>query len=414
MSKTARDRRPNLRPPTRIEVNEGNTRRRVILLVVCIAIAITAFSYGVTGLIKSRDKSGFTEIISSGTEASCADDFRFYYQLGEKNGNALYRTLSALWERETVLAYRYFEAEETFAGIGNLASLSASPNEEVELEPALYAALETLERSGTRVHYLAPIELHYRSVFYAESDYVASQYDIAKNPELSAYYSALAAFARDPSSVQIELLGDNTARLSVSDEYLAFTEKNEISTFVSLGYLKNAFICDYLAAAFIDAGFTEGVLSSDDGFSRNLDTASGRSYTFNLFCRAEGGIDIAAKMQQERFDALIFLRAYPLSSSDSERIYVFDDGKTMTGYLDPASGGAKTSADNLVLYGGESCAELMLAALPLWVADSLDPLDLLALDCEAIWCTDREIRCTDPAAPVFDLHPSYTKVNITP
>ena len=103
MGKTARDRRPNLRPPTRIEVSEGNTKRRVILLVLCIVIALSAFTYGVVQYFKGRERSGFTEITASGqSESSVASEFTFFYQLGEKNGEALYRTLAALWSRETV------------------------------------------------------------------------------------------------------------------------------------------------------------------------------------------------------------------------------------------------------------------------------------------------------------------------
>ena len=54
----------------------------------------------------------------------------------------------------------------------------------------------------------------------------------------------------------------------------------------------------------------------------------------------------------------------------------------------------------------------MLAALPLWVAESLDAADLAALPFEAVWCESREIRCTDPAAPLVELNEKYTKVNI--
>lgn len=411
MRKTARDRRPNLRPPKRIEVNEGNTRLRVILLIVCIAIAIGAFAYGINAFLKGSDRKGFTEITASGAD-SVADELHFYYQLGDKGGSALYRELSAFWKMECERAHRIFSSEELFSGVGNLAALSAKPGETVTLDPSVYAALSRLEASGIRTHYLAPIELHYRSIFYSENDFEASYYDISKNPSLSEYYGELAAFARDPSSVSIELLGDNTARLVLSDAYRAFALENEITCFVSLGYLKNAFVVDHLAERLSAAGYTDGTLSSVDGFTRNLGAENGRDYSFNLFCRSDDGIDLAAKLNCGGLGALISLRSYPLSGEDLDRIYLFADGSTLTSYLDPRDGAARASTDNLVLYGGESCAELLLLAIPLWVADSLQASELLTLECEAIWCYDGEIRCTDPAAPISDLNVAYAKVNI--
>ena len=412
MKRTARDRRPNLRPPTRIEVNESNTRRRVILLAICIAIAVAAFAYGINSFVKSKEHRGFTEIKASGSE-SVGDEIRFYYQLGEKKANKLYSAITELWGEACEDAYRIFSAEETYEGIGNLASLSKTPGEVVTLDPTLYAALEMLDACGVRVQYLAPIELHYRSVFYAESDWEALGYDITKTPELSAYYGELAAFARDPEAIRIELLGDCKASLILSDAYRAYAAEKEITTFVSLGYLKNAFVVDYLASVLAENGYVAGTLTSDDGFTRNLDLASGRSYSLNLFCRNGNAIDLAARFEDRTVGALISLRSYPISAEDLDRYYLFEDGRTMTAYLSLGDGGSRTSSSDLVLYGGDSCAALMIAAIPLWVADTLDGAALVSLSFDAIWCTDGEIRCTDPAAPILDLNSEYEKVNLS-
>lgn len=412
MGKTARDRRPNLRPPKRIALEEKPSRGRVILLIVCIIVAVASISYGVTALIRSRDKSGFTEITSSGVDPSVADDFRFFYQLGDKGGNALYKTLSGLYEDACETAYRLFSAEETFDGMSNLASLSASPNEIMTVDEPLYRALELLVSSGSRVPYLAPIELHFRSVFYITNDIEASEYDIAKNPTLRAYYGELAAFARDPDAISIELLGDCRVRLKVSDEYLAYAEAMELTALVSFGYFKNAFICDYLAECFAEAGYVEGYFSSYDGFTRNLDLASERSYSFNLFCRKGNEIDLAASLDTKGVGALVYLRNYPISAHDDDRIYVFESGATLTEFLDPTDGGSRTATANLVLYRGDSCAEMILSASAIWVAETLDEAALSALSCDFIWCVDGEIRCSDENAPIYDLSSDYRKVKM--
>ena len=62
--------------------------------------------------------------------------------------------------------------------------------------------------------------------------------------------------------------------MSVSDDYLAFAEKNFISDFIDFSWMKNAFITDYVADVMIDNGYTLGSLTSYDGFTRNLDQTS--------------------------------------------------------------------------------------------------------------------------------------------
>lgn len=74
--------------------------------------------------------------------------------------------------------------------------------------------------------------------------------------------------------MNVELLGGNQVKLSVSDDYLAFAEKNFISDFIDFSWMKNAFITDYVADVMIDNGYTLGSLTSYDGFTRNLDQTS--------------------------------------------------------------------------------------------------------------------------------------------
>jgi hypothetical protein len=200
---------------------------------------------------------------------------------------------------------------------------------------------------------------------------------------------------------------------SLSESHSEFTENVFGKEAPMPPAVQKATFNECLAETLAEAGYTEGTLSSIDGFTRHLDTDSGRDYSFNLFCREGNGIDLAAKLEGGDLKALISLRSYPLSGEDLDRVYLFADGSTLTSYLDTRDGASRVSTDNLVLYGGESCVELLLQAIPLWVADALSASDLVSLDLEAIWCEDGEIRCTDPSAPIFDLDEKYVKVDLT-
>ena len=47
-------------------------------------------------------------------------------------------------------------------------------------------------------------------------------YDAYQNGEVAAYFSEVAAYSNDPSDVNVELLGGNQVKLSVSDDYPCF------------------------------------------------------------------------------------------------------------------------------------------------------------------------------------------------
>ena len=82
----------------------------------------------------------------------------------------------------------------------------------------------------------------------------------------------------------LELLGGNQVKLNVADAYLQFAKANEITEFINFYWLKNAFIVDYMAEELEAAGFTGGIISSFDGFQRNLGATKGSYSQNNSYC----------------------------------------------------------------------------------------------------------------------------------
>lgn len=184
------------------------------------------------------------------------------------------KALTLLYTDSIVKAYKMFSMDESFEGITNVYDLNRHPNETMVVDDALYHAFELIAETGNRAIYLAPVYTEYDNLFFCNDDSETVNYDAYQNGEVAAYFSEVAAYSNDPSDVNVELLGGNQVRLSVSDDYLAFAEKNFISDFIDFSWMKNAFITDYVADVMIDNGYTLGSLTSYDGFTRNLDQTS--------------------------------------------------------------------------------------------------------------------------------------------
>ena len=90
------------------------------------------------------------------------------------------------------------------------------------VDDALYHAFELIAETGNRAIYLAPVYTEYDNLFFCNDDSETVNYDAYQNGEVAAYFSEVAAYSNDPSDVNVELLGGNQVKLSVSDDYLAF------------------------------------------------------------------------------------------------------------------------------------------------------------------------------------------------
>ena len=70
----------------------------------------------------------------------------------------------------------------------------------------LYSALEQLEGSGTRYHYLAPLYEQYYAMFNSASDAEAAEYDPRLNDAQAEFFSQIAAFASDSGEIALSLI----------------------------------------------------------------------------------------------------------------------------------------------------------------------------------------------------------------
>ena len=196
-------------------------------MIACLIVASGAFIYALNGLM-SND-SGWTSIeASSSAETNCGDDFIFQYYVGAAgvDATAERKALTLLYTDALVKAYEVFHNDEAFEGVNNIYEINQHPNEELTVDPVLYGAFETVAEYGRREIYLAPVYLEYKNLFFCNDDSETFHYDAEQNADVRTYFGEIAAYANDPSMVNVELLGDNRLKLHVSEEYLAYAKEN--------------------------------------------------------------------------------------------------------------------------------------------------------------------------------------------
>lgn len=398
MRKTGRDKRPHVKPVTRIELSEKNIKLRWILIVVFLSIAVVSILIGLTSMLNTEP--GWQEVEVSSEQPTCSEDFVLMYDFGGSGGNATaeYKQLTALYSEAMANAFRIFSADMQEDGLYNVRYLNDHINQTVTVDEVLYEALSVIAAYDNRSVFLAPAAVEYDRVFYAENDAEAESFDPACNQEMAAYVGQIAAFANDPEMISLTLLGNNQVCLKVADAYLAYAEENEIDTFLDLDWMTNAFIADYIADLLVENGFTCGYLVSYDGFTRNLDSR-GNSYSLNIFDFEDSAVNMPARLSYDSPLSIVQLRSYPMSDRDCWHYYAYKNGRITTALLDSADGMSKSSIDDLVAYSEEAgCAELLMQMIPVFIADdfSSEALDMLAEQgIHSVWCEGSAVCHTD-------------------
>lgn len=382
-----------------LELSNKNLKVRMIAFIMLAALALTAFGYGLWNLLSTE--SGWREIEANSTsELNCATEFVFMYNLGESGESATVenKALTLVYTDAVVDGYQLFTNDEGYAGVNNIHYINQHPNEEIVVHEALYQAFSTIKEYDNRSIYLAPVYAQYDDIFYAGDDFETVDYDPYQNEEVAAYYKEVASYANNAEVIDLELLGDNTIRLNVSDEYLKYAEENYITSFIDFAWLKNAFVVDFLADAMTEKGYTLGTISSYDGFSRNLDD-SGTSYSFNIYDKVGESLFGAGIMQYKGAKSIVFMHNYPINSMDENRFYTMKDGVIRTFYLDVVDGKCKSSINNLVSYSDAySCAEILMQMIPVYITDTFEYTKISELqekDIYSVYCNEYVIYHND-------------------
>jgi len=402
------DRRPNVKPVTKLELSEKDVRKRTILAGVFLVIGIVAIGYGLFSLLNTQP--GWVEVQISNTETNVSPEFTLMYDFSQSGGSATFenKQLSLLYTQAVRDAHVIFSPDE--AAADNLYALNAAPGKPVKVHPVLYEAFRLLEEYGDRSVFLAPVYTEYDRVFRAEGDGEAMIYDPDFSQEAAALIEEMTAYTSDPDHVRVEVLEDGYLRLEMSEAYLAYAEENGIETFLDFGWLRNAFVADFLAARLEEGGFTRGYLESYDGFIRNLDSRA-EGYSVNIFHKEGRDVYIPARVETSGKMASVRFRAYPVDAQDNLSFHLYADGTAVSGFI-AGDGRNKTALEDLLVIGaGKTCAELALSTAPYYIVDTLSEEGLESLLEEGIgciWCAGGKVISTDESLTVTLLDSAYT------
>ncbi len=400
------------KPIREILVSPEYSKWRIWLVVLLLALGATLIAVSVSKMLGV--KPGWITV-EAGVQDSCSGDFHFQYLLGEsgKSPNLEQREVIQKYDQVARDAYQIFHESKSFSDVKNVCYLNTHPNEAVEVPEVLYDAFALLEQHQNRALYLAPVYGHYVGMFLCTEDWAAQSYDPKQDAEAAKFIADALSFAGNEEKVKLELLGNNQVKLCVAEDYLQFAQANEITAFIDFYWLKNAFIVDYMADELVKAGYTSGILSSFDGFQRNLSTPKG-SYNLNLFDRVGENIYQAAVLTYTDMTAFVSLRNYPTSALAVQQYYTWKNGEITSCHIDIADGMNKTAVNDLLGYSKtKSCAEILLQLYPIYVAENLDADALAALPAngiETIHTKDYVFYTSDADAKLSQL---YTKGDIS-
>ncbi len=371
----------------KVELSTSHIGLRIAATVFFLIVGASALAYGISGLINGD--SGWREIQAYTSEGTtCSSDFMLLYNVGSKGSvSKEKRAVTALYTEAARDGYELFNAETELENVHNLKYLSLHPNEEIEVDSQLYAALEKYVKSGDRLLYLGPIYSTYDGIF-ASSPEMSGDFDPARNEGLRQFGERVCEFARDPQKIDLELLGENRVKLKASADYLDYLKENEIDELINFYWLKNAFIADMIATRFEEEGLNACIISSFDGYTRCLGDSGECAETL---LRLDGKAAVpAATMRYSGKMSTVALRSYPASDAENER-YLDLGEEFRSRFIDPADGLNRTSISEL--YGNSralGCADVALALAPVFVAESFRPPEF-GDEIGAVWFEDGEV-----------------------
>ena len=118
--KNSRDRRPYIRPVTRVELSEKDVKKRTVLAIVFLAIAVIAIGYGLFSLVNTQP--GWVEVTGSSREPNVSSDVKLMYDFSRSGGSATAenKQLSLIYTQACRDAHVVFSPDEPTGGIAAL------------------------------------------------------------------------------------------------------------------------------------------------------------------------------------------------------------------------------------------------------------------------------------------------------
>ena len=398
-----------------IELSEKHIGLRWALVAIFLAVGLICIAIFLFSLL--GEEEGWQTIAPTDKSFMPTGEITLNYNLGTTEISAAKekKEVEKIYTDALAKSYKLFDVYRSYDGLVNIYHINQHPNEILTVDRELYKAFELVESENNRSIYLGTVQSEYRNVFACTDDSNASQADPYFNEEAKNNIEELTAFIKDPAAINIELLGENKIRLNVSDEYKALFEEYDEVNYIDFAWLTNAFIIDEVANALLARGYTNGYVSSYEGYVRYLD-AENNNYSINLNNRQEKIVYPAGVAQCKNIRSLVQLRNYPINASNAANYYAYSDGTFATRYIN-SDGYYISSLNDILAYSGtKNCAQMALELSEIFIKDEIDSeriMQNMNEEIYTIWFADSVIYYNDKDLQINEIYDNngikYTK-----
>ncbi|MGM9968781.1 MAG: hypothetical protein ACI35S_00125 [Anaeroplasma sp.] len=397
-----------LKPVEKIELNERHIKFRFILFIICFLVVIASIIVIIISFTKSDN--GWSEIIST-SNINCDEDFEFYYNLGRTNESATSenKAISDIYTLNLEKTYILFDSYNEYPKYKNVFYINQNVNTEIEVDSILYDSLKKVLECNEKLLYMGPIYELYDNVILAINDDSAKYSDPVYSNNSLEIINKIRSYING-EDIKLLLLGDNKIKLSISSEYLNYLTELEFTKIISFGWLKNAFIIDYVANSLIDAGYTNGYLATYDGFFINLSNDS--NFKLNILENYNDVPCVAAQITFNSPMSVVQYRSYMYYRSDLNRYYKYSDGTYRHYYIDE-DGYSKSSVNTLTCYSlNISCSDIALKTYNIFINSTFNIDYIIDLsDCyNFVWSEDNRLFYTDETIDKINYYNSFEGV----
>ena len=250
-----------------IKVSEKYVGLRVVLFIVALVLAVSAFSIGITSI--GKKESGYQSVSTSG-------DIAFYYYF-EGTSNSIKKELKALQTSYSAILSDYCDQLDS-----SITNLNSNLGSEISVPSQVYAVLKdayarTLEKKNFNM-FAGALYAEWESILILDD---ASEFDPLNNEYMAYRISEIAREVSDLSNFSLEFLDDDTCtvRFSVSEHYADFASEFELEAgALDLNLMSNAYKLSIITSELEALGYNNGYLITNDGLAVTLSETFEQSY----------------------------------------------------------------------------------------------------------------------------------------
>lgn len=314
-------------PP--IEVSDKHVALRAVIFFLALFVAVGSIAFGVSRI--GHKEAGFYEL----TAAADAEMLlyptglhaNFYFQGGSNEIKVAIGAADKVYTQALKEAYKLLDAEREYPGCVNLASFNAHLNEDLQVDPRLFAVLtdayaRTLEQKGYSL-FAGPLYTEWEEILILTEP---EDFDPLRNDYEAERLEQLRQLTGDLTLLRLAVVSEeeHILRLEAPADYLAALEELELKpTVMDLNILREAYLLELVAAELEEQELTQGYLSTDRGLTLALSGQTGGQYC--LYGLQEGQVVQAAAAPVASGSACCMFTAFTLVSGESE-FYVLEDG----------------------------------------------------------------------------------------